>query len=279
MNARNLRFWCGVRPGSSRFSPRSVTRLQLQCLPLPFSPANGFSWNTHTKSCRSATLRAMAPRLEAKIRSGTARDQAVLDLLREVFRETAPVRFEGNGYSEEWKLEAAKRGLPNLADTPASIDSLADPARTAFLRELGIYSDRELASRFSVSLERYVKTVLLEAETLIEMLSTHVIPAGEKQLVVSAEALRGAPGGVAGLDRRVRAIAAAIADVIAGVEKLKELLAESDGTHDESALAKRLAASVRPAMESARAAADRLEHLVDHELWSTPKYREMLFVR
>ncbi len=224
-------------------------------------------------------LKVMTPRLEAKIKAGTARDQAVLDLLREVFTETAAVRFEGNGYSDEWKREAQRRGLPDLKDTPSSIASLAKPERTAFLRELGIFSDRELASRFSVALERYLKTVTLEAETLVEMLSTHVIPAGEKQLTASSLALRGAPDGVAGLDRRVKAVAAALTEAVAGCDRLKELLDGSANMHDEAKLATHLADVMRPAMDAARDAADRLEHLVDHELWSLPKYREMLFVR
>ena len=224
-------------------------------------------------------LKVMTPRLEAKIKAGTSRDQAVLDLLREVFTETAAVRFEGNGYSDEWKREAQRRGLPDLKDTPASIAALASPARTAFLQELGIFSDRELASRFSVALERYLKTVTLEAETLVELLSTHVIPAGEKQLTASSLALRGAPDGVAGLDRRVKAVAAALTEAVAGCDRLKELLDGSVNMHDEAKLAKHLADVMRPAMDSARDAADRLEHLVDHELWSLPKYREMLFVR
>ncbi len=224
-------------------------------------------------------IATMTPRLESKIKAGTARDQAVLDLLREVFKETSAVRFEGNGYSAEWKDEAARRGLPNLTDTPASIAALADdPKRTAFLREQAIFTERELASRFSVALERYIKTVMLEAETLIEILGTFVIPSAEKQLAVSANALRDAPGGVTGLDKRLRAIALALADGLAGVDRLQELIA-GDGGHDEAAFARKLASEVRPAMEAARAACDRLERLVDHDLWTMPKYREMLFVR
>ena len=130
-----------------------------------------------------------------------------------------------------------------------------------------------------MALERYVKTVTLEAETLVEVLSTHVIPAGEKQLTASSLALRGAPDGVAGLDRRVKAVAAALTEALAGCDRLKELLDGTASMHDEPALAAHLAAVMRPAMDAARDAADRLEHVVDHELWSLPKYREMLFVR
>src|SRR6266496_4148437 len=94
-------------------------------------------------------LRQMTDRLAAKLKGGGSRDQAVLDLLREVYQETAAIRFEGNNYSDQWRQEAARRGLPNLADTPAAIAALQDPRRTAFLRELGVLSERELASRLT----------------------------------------------------------------------------------------------------------------------------------
>ena len=227
-------------------------------------------------------LRAMAPRLEAKMGSGAARDEAVLELLREVYAETAAVRFEGNNYSEEWKREAARRGLPNIPDTPKAIAALADPKRTAFLGDLGIFSARELASRFNVSLERYIKTVTLEAETVIELLSTHVIPAGEKQLTESAAAVaaaRGVPEAAKAMECRVKVVAGTLADVVATRERLKVLLEEAENEHDEPALARRLADAVRPAMQAAREAADRLEHLVDDGLWQLPKYREVLFIK
>jgi glutamine synthetase len=220
-------------------------------------------------------LRAMTPRLEAKIKAGAQRDPAVLELLREVFTETAPVRFEGNNYSEDWKKEAARRGLPNLVDTPAALTALQDSKRTAFLRELGVLSERELESRFNVALERYIKTVTLEADTLIELLATHAIPAGEAQVAQSAAAPAAAPA----LKKRLQQVVDGLTEVIGTVEQLRALLASAEGAHDELAEARRLAAEVRPAMAAARDAADRLEHLVDDEHWSLPKYREMLFVK
>jgi glutamine synthetase len=203
-------------------------------------------------------------------------------LLREVFTETAAIRFEGNGYSDEWKQEAARRGLPNLPDTPASIAALADPKRTAFWRELGIFSEREIASRFNVALERYIKTVLLEAETVVEMLATQVLPAGEQQLVTTAAAmvaLKTAGVKAASTEGRFAAMGEAVAEVASTLDRLRQELDAVDGIHDEPRLARRLADGVRPAMQSAREAADRLEHLVDDANWSLPKYREMLFVR
>ena len=233
----------------------------------------------------------MSKRLKKKIDAGTARDAAVLELLREVFTETSPVRFEGNGYSDEWRKEAAKRGLPNIPDTPSVLEVMKNPERTRFLVELGISKEVELASRFHVPLERYIKQVTLEAETLIEMLNTIVIPVAEEQMIRTSSAwrerneLRAAGLSVAGgkaaesLGRRATAIGDGIVEVLSTVERLTELLHDLDKEHDEMRRARRLADEVRPAMTSAREAADKLETLVDDNLWTVPKYREMLFVK
>jgi glutamine synthetase len=224
----------------------------------------------------------MTGRLDARLKKGTARDQAVLEMLREVFQETAAIRFEGNGYSEEWKAEAKKRGLPNLVDTPASIESLRDPRRTAFLRDLGVFSEREIESRFNVALERYIKTVELEADTVLEMLTTFVLPAGERQLAASASAADAmTKAGVNSLAAtgRLAEIGRVVAEVADAAQVLRQKIERTDGIHDEAKRGRVLADEVRPAMAVARDAADRLEHLVGYELWSLPRYREMLFVK
>ncbi|NOT34650.1 MAG: glutamine synthetase type III [Candidatus Eisenbacteria bacterium] len=233
------------------------------------------------------SLRQLSPRLNEKVKKGGERDKAVLELLREVYAETAAVRFEGNGYSDEWKTEAARRGLPNLVDTPSVLAALQDPKRTAFLNELGIFTEREQKGRMMIALERYLKTVELEADTLIEMLNTFVIPAGERQLSVSLDVLRrledgsGRPGGVArpAMQARTDRIAMVLGEVIDATEKLSGELDKVDSVHDELDKARKLADAVRPGMAAARSAADRLEHLVDDSLWTLPKYREMLFVK
>jgi glutamine synthetase len=109
-----------------------------------------------------------------------------------------------------------------------------------------------------------------------------VLPAGERQLELSATAaLRFGDTSTkpTALGDRVKHIAGLLNDVVASAEKLKTLLNAGDHAHDEAALARRLADEVRPAMVAAREAADRLEHVVDDDMWSIPKYREMLFVK
>jgi glutamine synthetase len=216
-------------------------------------------------------------------------------LLREVFAETSAIRFEGNNYSEEWKLEAGRRGLPNIPDTPSAIAAMRDPVQHAFLCELGVLSELELNSRFNVDIERYIKQISLEAQTLIEILTTLVLPAAEKQLAVTAAARNAAfvpgemrapstigaraAGAAEAFERRIAVISGALEEVLGAADHLEMLLSDLEDAHDEPTHARKLAEEVRPWMARARDAADRLEKLVDDDLWPLPKYREMLFVK
>lgn len=239
---------------------------------------------TALNSAAAAALAEMSERLKKKLDvKGASRDQAVAELLREVFAETAAVRFEGNGYSDEWKAEAARRGLPNLADTPAALAAMRELKADRFLVDMGVFSEAEAEARFNVAIERYLKQVTLEAETLAEMVTTLVVPAAERQLAITISAWNAfAQSGArreSAHTRRVAALGESLEAALAGVEALQRKLAEIHGTHDELKACQRLGAEVRPLMQELRATADRLETLVGDELWPLPKYREMLFVK
>ncbi|MFN8588047.1 MAG: glutamine synthetase III [Candidatus Eisenbacteria bacterium] len=233
----------------------------------------------------AAALSDMTARLKKKLDANPGhRDQAVAELLREVFAETATVRFEGNGYSDDWKVEAKKRGLPNLVDTPAAIAAVRDKKHHDFLVKMGIFSEVEVEARINVAIERYLKQVTLEAETLVELVTTQVVPAAERQMAVSGAAWKAiSDSGLASKQSpyaaRVSALAKALDTVLVGSAKIQELLGELGGVHDELAHCQRLGGEMRPLMQTVREAADALEALVDDELWPLPKYREMLFVK
>src|SRR6476661_945221 len=115
--------------------------------------------------------------LKAELKKTKKVDDAVLRVVRPIFKETAAVRFEGNNYSPEWVTEAAKRGLLNLRRTPESLMQLVTKQSRKLLTTLGILSDEELHSRYHVRLERYIKDMLIELHTLREMVDTIVLPA------------------------------------------------------------------------------------------------------
>ena len=232
----------------------------------------------------ASTLAEMATRLQRKLDGNGGRDVAVAELLREVFTETAAVRFEGNGYSEEWKAEAARRGLPNLADTPAAVEAMRERRHHRFLIDMGVFSELEMESRFNVGLERFLKQVTLEAEALCDLLTTTVVPAAERQMAITDGAWRSLADAVGAqkssrYKARVACLAGTLDEVLEGVEKIRGKLADVHAGHDEAKACRRLACEVRPLMLEVRVAADRLETLVDDALWPLPKYREMLFVK
>jgi glutamine synthetase len=240
---------------------------------------------TVLNAAASDALAKMTERLRKKLDAKPAhRDQAVVELLREVFTESAPVRFEGNGYSAEWRDEAAQRGLPNLADTPAAIAEVMKPEHHAFLVSTGVLSQLEVDARFNVAVERYLKQVTLEAETVLDMVNTAVIPAVERQLSatgaawrVLSEAAGTAKGSAYG--KRVTALAAGLEALLADAAALQSKLGSLHGGHDELGICRTLGSDVRPLMQTLRDTADRMESLVDDEYWPLPKYREMLFVK
>ncbi|MFM8558923.1 MAG: glutamine synthetase III [bacterium] len=240
---------------------------------------------TVLNAAASDALAQMTERLRKKLDAKPAhRDQAVVELLREVFTESAAVRFEGNGYSAEWREEARKRGLPNLADTPASIAEVMKPEHHRFLVSTGVLSQLEVDARFNVAVERYLKQVTLEAETVLDMVNTAVIPAVERQLAATGAAWRvlSEAAGTAknsAYGKRVTALASGLEALLADSAALQSKLESLHGGHDELGICRTLGSDVRPLMQTLRDTADRMESLVDDEHWPLPKYREMLFVK
>lgn len=224
-----------------------------------------------------SSLRA---RLQEKLSKGQAHHDAVMSLVREVFQETAAVRFEGNCYSAEWHEEAAKRGLPILKNTAAALPVLGQHDKVHFLTEMGVFKSEELSSRHEIYAERYVKIIEVEARTLADVATAHVLPALEAQIVQTGKARTHlAQAGVSGdhLQRRLSTLGnlaeglqASVAAVNESKNKLHavELFAAVDVAANE----------VIPANEALRRIIDTAETVVSDDLWPLPKYREMLFL-
>jgi glutamine synthetase len=217
------------------------------------------------------SCREIRQRIEAK--SGD-RASVVLEVVREVFKETQRVRFEGNNYSEEWKREAATRGLSNHASTPAALQVMASRERVGFIAELGILTGDEIHARHEVFIEKYVKEIHLEATCLKELATVYVAPAAQAHISRLSAAIAGASQ--AGIKSEV--MLAELRTVVTHYDALGKAVAALVGTqsevgHDAHATADK----VRPAIAAVRAEADALEQLVADDLWPLPKYREMLF--
>jgi len=182
------------------------------------------------------------------------------------------VLFEGNGYSEEWHAEAARRGLPNNRTTVDALPVLTTDQAKAVFAKFGVLSERELSSRVDIFWERYVKVQNIEANCALDMARTMVLPATARYLGILAAA--GDSRGIASVSAHVSGLTDALVDAIAALE------AAQHHAHDAGSIeaeARAFVDEVIPAQEALRLVADELETLVDDELWPLPKYRELLF--
>ena len=219
--------------------------------------------------------------LRREMAEGKSVDDAVLAVVREAFKESTPVRFEGNGYAQEWVDEAEKRGLLNLRRTPEALEQMITPQSRELLSGLGILSVAELESRFHVRMERYVKDMLIEAHTLVEMVDTQVLPAAFGYLgELNRSAAHAKQAGIEpvpqiGVASRVGKL---VEQLQASRLELGEAVKQAETMHDDCvAQARLLTSQGADRMADVRRASDALELVVSDEQWPLPKYREMLF--
>ncbi len=219
--------------------------------------------------------------LRAELKKTKKVDDAVLKVVRPVFRATKNVRFEGNNYSEEWVTEAERRGLPNIRRTPEALAQLMTAQSQKLLTTLGIFTKQELDSRVHVRLERYVKDILIEAHTMRELVDTMVLPAGYSHVGALARvASESKTSGIAApsIVAAGNDIAKRLAAVQKGRDALAKAIEKAEGMHGAlEAQATFLTTTCANAMQALREACDALELAVGDQQWPLPKYREMLF--
>jgi glutamine synthetase len=182
------------------------------------------------------------------------------------------VLFEGNGYSEEWHAEAAKRGLPNNKTTVDALPSLTTDKALALFSSFGVLSERELTARADIYWERYVKVQNIEANTALDIAKTMILPATVSYLGRLAAA--GSSRGVTSVAEAVAGLADQLVDAIHALEHAQHEAHEAEDVPGEARV---FCDTVIPAQNDLREVADKLELLVADDLWPLPKYRELLF--
>jgi glutamine synthetase len=224
------------------------------------------------------SLDYMATQLEKSAEDGEDFDKAVQTLLTEIITEHGDVVYNGDGYSEKWQIEAAERGLPNLKTTLDAVGELIKPEAVELFDKYGVFSERELHSRYEVRLEQYALTVAVEAKLAVEIGSTIILPAAiryQTELAQNVAALKAA--GIEPSTALLEAVTGPINELEVGLSTLKAALADHSA---ESALdeAKHAQEHLLPAMDTIRTAADALEGVVADDLWPLPTYQEMLYI-
>ncbi|OZC95499.1 glutamine synthetase type III [Rhodococcus sp. 06-235-1A] len=221
----------------------------------------------------------MATNLEAAVADGTEFDTAVQNLLTEIITEHGAVVFNGDGYSDNWQIEAEARGLPNLRTTLDALPELISDSAMELFEKYKVFNHREMHSRYEIGLEQYALTVFVEARLTLEMGQTSVLPAAvryQTELAQNVSALKGA--GVDDVDMTaLQAVSAPLSELRAALAMLKAAL-EADPGGEALAEATHAKDELLPAMAAVRAAADTLEAMVADDLWPLPTYQEMLYI-
>ncbi len=228
------------------------------------------------------SLDYIASHLEESVAKGKDLNAEIQALLPGLIRESKHVVFNGDNYTNEWQVEAEKRGLPNRRSTIDSLTDLMAKKSVELFSKYGVFSERELHSRFEILLENYKKTITIESQLTLQMASRMILPAairyqGEVAASIAAVKSTGAaaPSGQIALLNEVNST---ISELQAKMADLSKAI-DSHVPGDTLAHAKHAFDAVIPAMNSVRAAGDKLETLVADDLWPLPTYQEMLFIK
>jgi glutamine synthetase len=226
------------------------------------------------------SLDVIATELEGAVAKGKSLEEAVKVLLPKIVKENKRIIFNGNGYSDEWRKEAGKRGLLNLTNTVDALPELTKPDVVRMFEKHKVLTARELAARTEINYEIYVKTVNVEGQLMVLMANRYILPAAikyQKEVALSVKAVKDAGG----TSRELKKLLARIGTLIDALRTRTDRLAKALNGHASSAEkhAKHIRDAVVPAMVALREAGDEIEALVSHDLWPLPTYREMLFIK
>lgn len=218
---------------------------------------------------------------------GMKKDDAIFNVLRELIKESKKIRFEGDGYSQEWVEEAKGRGLNNFKTTPEALQVQVHPAILDLYERLGIMNRVEVEARYEIELEEYIKKVQIEARILGDIARNHVIPTAityQNQLIANVQGLKDIFGSdymkYAGEQvNLIKDISGYMGSIISNVEKMIDQRRIANKIDSVEERAEAYCHKVKPYFEEIRYACDKLELLVDDELWPLTKYRELLFTR
>ncbi|WP_137292669.1 glutamine synthetase III [Nocardioides dongxiaopingii] len=216
--------------------------------------------------------------LEDAVAAGTDFNEAVQALLSDIVSDHGAVIFNGNGYSDEWPVEAEQRGLKNLRTTVDALPELISPEAVELFGRYGVFSAGEAHSRFEIGCEQYVLAVAVEANLTLEIGATTVLPAAlryQTELALNVKAL--ADAGLTPDRTGLETVSEKVAALTAGLAGLRTAIAH-DHAADPLETARDARDLVLPAMAAVREAADELEGLVADDLWPLPTYQEMLYI-
>jgi len=233
-------------------------------------------------------LREFKKDVDKRINNGEPKDVAILKIIQQYITDSKDIRFEGNGYSEDWVKEAKKRGLSNLKETPRALKVLVDKSTKALFDELKILSPRELDARYEVELENYNMKIGIEANVLQDIVQNHVLPTAinyQNKLIENVKGLRqvlSEKEAELASDAQISLIKEISEQISGSKNKLQELESEIEAVDQIIDIEKKAIAysdRIQKLFEPIKKNSDKLEMLIDDEMWPLPKLREILFTK
>lgn len=251
------------------------------------SEANCASAMIALNTAMAEQLTIFKKEVDTLIEKGVAKEDALVKIIRKYIKYSKPVRFDGNGYSDEWRREAIKRGLDCEASAPIVFDRYLDKESVEMFRKMEVMTETELKARNEIKWEMYTKKVQIEARVLGDLALNHIIPTATKYQsslldnVIKMEQVIGKEEG----DKMSQENISLIKEIAVRVTEIRRLVhemverrkvANKIATERDKAIAYH--DTVAPMLEEIRTHIDKLELVVDNELWTLPKYRELLFI-
>jgi len=272
----------------NRTSPFAFTGSKFEFRAIGSSASVSFA-NTVLNGAVAESLNLIADDIEKTLKKETDFQVAVLKVLRKYIIETETIRFEGNNYDKYWEAEAEKRGLPNIKRTGYALDALTAEKNKTMLINQKIFSDSELNSAYHTKLEQYVKTLEIEAETLVNLVKTRIYPVAidyQKQLTDAISGLHDLKETISSAGDTVltnevamlNELNTVLTDIFTSIKILSDTVEKGSAVTDLSEQAKFFADHIVDKIEAVRTHVDRLENITPDDLWSLPKYSEMLFI-
>ncbi len=219
--------------------------------------------------------------------NGLKKDEAIFNVLREYIKQTKKILFEGDGYSEEWEKEAEKRGLSNFKTTPDALKAKVSQNSVALFESLGIMNHVEIEARYEIELEEYTKKIQIEGRVLGDIARNHVIPTAIKYQNTLIENVKGLKD-IFGSDyaklaseqiNLIKEISHHIEAINSKIDAMTEERKKANALGSAEQMAQAYCNLVKPYFEEIRYHADKLELLIDDEMWTLTKYRELLFIK
>ena len=223
--------------------------------------------------------------VDARIKKGDGKDEAILKELQKLIKESKNIRFEGNGYSEEWVKEAKKRGLKNLKDTPSALKVWEEKRTIDLFEKMNVFTKRELLARQEIEYEKYIMRVQIESRLIGDLTQNHVIPAVvnyQNKLIKNIEGLNNLLGKQAEAGTKeqryiLQKLSSHMNEMQAHAIEMLECRKKANKIEDIAKKSEAYRDTVKVHFEKIAYHCDKLEVFVDDELWPFPKLREMLF--